>query len=206
MPGEVPNSFDFSTVQNVNLNVDYSAYKTYGPVFFGVYTENPFIEVEGAPDPQWNEDVKPIYEDYTEANGKFNAVVELPAYAQHLYIATGNFFTGMMLLEADVNNGSASVVAENTLVVAVRGGTRAEGAGVSTDDISALNLTNTVDDNGNVTDEKIYKDWKNWLGTWNSASGRPDYLLDKNTANPNLVISDEEMEGLYAAVGSAFVW
>ena len=213
MPGEVANSFDFSTVQNVNLNVDYSAFKTYGPVFFGVYTENPFIEVEdpfieveGAPDDQWNEDVKPIYEDYTEANGKFNAVVELPAYAQHLYIATGNFFTGMMLLEADVNNGSASVVAENQQVVAAtRGGTRAEGAGVSTDDISALNLTNTVDENGNVTDEKIYKDWKNWLGTWNSASGRPDYLLNRNTANPDLVISDEEMEGLYAAVGSAFV-
>ena len=206
MPGEVANSFDFSTVQKVNLNVDYSAFKTYGPVFFGVYTENPFIEVEGAPDPQWNEDVKPIYEDYTEANGKFNAVVELPAYAQHLYIATGNFFTGMMLMEADVKNGAASVVAENYQeVFAARGGTRAEGAGVSTDDLSALNLTNTVDGNGNVTDEKIYKDWKNWLGTWNSASGRPDYLLNRNTANPDLVISDEEMEGLYAAVGSAFV-
>ena len=136
MPGEVANSFDFSTVQKVNLNVDYSAFKTYGPVFFGVYTENPFIEVEGAPDPQWNEDVKPIYEDYTEANGKFNAVVELPAYAQHLYIATGNFFTGMMLMEADVKNGAASVVAENYQeVFAARGGTRAEGAGVSTDDL-----------------------------------------------------------------------
>jgi LruC domain-containing protein len=203
-PGEAPNSFDFSTVQNVNLNVDYSAFKTYGPVFFGVYTENPFIEVEGAPDPQWKEDVKPIFEDYTEANGKFNAVVELPAYAQHLYIATGNFFTGMMLLEADVKNGAASAVAENTLVVATRGSTRAEGPGVSTDDLSALNLTNTVDNNWNVTSEKIYKDWKNWLGTWNSASGRPDYLLDKTKANSDLVISDEEMENLYATVGAAF--
>ena len=205
MPGEAPNSFDFSTAQNVNLNVDYSAFKTYGPVFFGVYTENPFIEVEGAPDAQWNENVKPIYEDYTEANGKFNAVVELPAYAQHLYIATGNFFTGMMLLEADVNNGAASVVAENQQVVATRGGTRAEGPGVSTDDLSALNLTNTVDDSGKNTGERIYKDWKNWLGTWNSASGRPDYLLDKTNAKSDLVISDEEMENLYAAVGAAFV-
>ena len=198
MPGEVANSFDFSTVQNVNLNVDYSAFKTYGPVFFGVYTENPFIEVEDAPDDQWNEDVKPIYEDYTGENGKFNAVVELPAYAQHLYIATGNFFTGMMLLEADVKNGAASVVAENQQVVAARGGTRAEGDGVSTADLSKLNLT-TVGKN------KIYNDWKNWLGTWNSASGRPDYLLTKTTNNSNLWISDEEMEGLYAAVGTAFV-
>ena len=198
MPGEVANSFDFSTVQKVNLNVDYSAFKTYGPVFFSVYTENPFIEVEDAPDDQWNENVKPIYEDYTGENGKFNAVVELPAYAQHLYIATGNFFTGMMLMEADVKNGAASVVAENQQVVAARGGTRAEGDGVSTADLSKLNLT-TVGKN------KIYNDWKNWLGTWNSASGRPDYLLTKTTNNSNLWISDEEMEGLYAAVGTAFV-
>lgn len=203
MPGEAPNSFDFSTVQKVNLNVDYSAFKTYGPVFFGVYTENPIIVVEDAPDDQWNENVKPIYEDYTESNGKFNAAIELPAYAQHLYIATGNFFTGMMVMEADVKNGAASVIAENHQVAATRGGTRAEGPGVSTDDLSKLNLTNIVND-GKVTNEKVYNDWKNWLGTWNSASGRPDYLLNKATADPKLVISEEEMEGLYAAVGTAF--
>lgn len=205
MPGEAPNSFDFSTVQKVNLSVDYSAFKTYGPVFFGVYTENPIIVVEDAPDDQWNENIKPIYEDYTESNGKFNAAIELPAYAQHLYIATGNFFTGMMVMEADVKDGAASVVAENNQVAATRGWTRAEGPGVSTDDLSALNLTNMIDDNGNVTSEKKYKDWKNWLGTWNSASGRPDYLLNKATADPKLVISDNEMEGLYATVSSAFV-
>ena len=200
MPGEAPNSFDFSTVQKVNLSVDYSAFKTYGPVFFGIYTENPIIVVEDAPDDQWNENVKPIYEDYTESNGKFNAAIELPAYAQHLYIATGNFFTGMMVMEADVKNGAASVVAENHQVATTRGWTRAEGPGESTDNLSKLNLTNTV---GSVK-ERLYNDWKNWLGTWNSASGRPDYLLNKATADPKLVISEEEMEGLYAAVGTAF--
>ena len=51
---------------------------------------------------------------------------------------------------------------------------------------------------------RIYQDWKNWLGTWNSASGRPDYILDKTTADSKLVISNSELEGLYAAVGSAF--
>ena len=202
---KVPNSFDFSTVQKVNLSVDYSAYKTYGPVFFGVYAENPFITVEGAPDDQWNEDVKPIFEDYTEGNGKFNAVVELPTYAQHLYIATGNFFTGMMLLEADVKDGAASVVAEKHTVAASRAGTRAEGSGESTDDLSKLNLTNIIENNGTITDQKLYKDWKNWLGTWNSASGLPDYLLDKANTDLKLVISDEEMEGLYSAVSKAFV-
>ena len=202
---KIPNSFDFSTVQKVKLNVDYSAFKTYGPVFFGVYTENPIITNEDAPDDSWNDNVTPIYEDYTKADGKFCEVVELPAYAQHLYIATGNFFTGMLLMEADVKNGAVSVVAENHQIASVRGLTRAEGPGVSTDDISKLNLTNIVNGSGKVTDEKIYNDWKNWLGTWNSASGRPDYLLNKATADPKLVISDKEMADLYATVSNAFV-
>ena len=201
---KIPNSFDFSTVQKVKLSVDYSAFNTHGPVFFGVYTENPIITVEEAPDDQWDENVSPIYEDFTEADGKYNEVVELPAYAQHVYIATGNFFTGMNVMEADVKNGTVSVVAENTNVIASRASTRAIGPGESTDDISKLNLTNTVDDNGKITDEKLYKDWKNWLGTWNSASGRPDYLLDKSTVDEKLYFSDEELEGLYSTVGTAF--
>lgn len=201
---KVPNSFDFSTVQNVKLNVDYSAFKTYGPVFFGVYTQNPIITVEDAPDDQWNEAVTPIFEDYTGSNGKYSATIELPSYAQHLYIATGNFFTGMHLMEADVQNGTISAVAKNENVASSPALNRAMGEGTSTDDLSKLNMTHKVTEKGAITDQRIYQDWKNWLGTWNSASGRPDYLLDKSTADPKLVISDSEMEGLYAAVGSAF--
>ena len=110
---EVANSFDFSTVQKVDLNVDYNSVRTYGPVFFRIFTENPFITQDDETDVKWNEEVKPIYEDYTKENGKFHAVVELPSYAQHLYIATDNFYTGMKLLEGDVWNGNASVLAEN---------------------------------------------------------------------------------------------
>jgi len=197
-PTKVPNTFDFSTVQKVKLNVDYSAYKTYGPVFFGVYTQNPFVTVEDTPDDQWNEDVTPIFEDYTDANGKYSATIEMPTYAQHLYIATGNFFTGMLLMEADVQNGTVSAVAKNETVASSRAVTRAMGEGVSTDDISKLKL-------GLKTDgSKVYQEWKNWLGTWNSASGRPDYVLDKSTADPKLIISDSEMENLYSTVGTAF--
>ena len=63
-------------------------------------------------DVQWKEDIVPIYEDYTENNGKFNAIVELPAYVEHLYIATDNYYIGMRLLECDIRDGVASVVAE----------------------------------------------------------------------------------------------
>ncbi len=196
---KVPNSFDFSTVHKVKLNVDYSAFQTYGPVFFGVYTQNPFVTVEDAPDDQWNESVAPIFEDYTGANGKYSATIELPTYAQHLYIATGNFFTGMHLMEADVQNGAISAVAKNENVASSRAFTRAPGEGESTDDIAKLKM-------GLKTDGKtrIYQEWKNWLGTWNSASGRPNYILDKSTADPKLIISDSEMENLYSIVGTAF--
>lgn len=200
---KVANTFNFSTVQEVQLSVDYSAFKTYGPVFFGVYTQNPFIE--GSDVDLWDENATPIFEDYTDANGKFSEVVELPTYAQHLYIATGNFFTGMYLMEADVKNSSASVVAENLNVVTSPVLNRAAGPGESTNDLSALNLTNIITADGTVTDEKLYNDWKNWLGSWNSATGYPDYLLDKSTADSKLVISEDEMEGLYATVGKAFV-
>lgn len=202
---KVPNSFDFSTVQKVKLNVDYSAFKTYGPVFFGVYTENPFVTVGEGPTEIWNEDVSSIYEDYTEANGKFNSVIELPTYAQHLFIATGNFFTGMQLMEADVKNGEVSVVAENTNVSASRVATRAAGTGESTNDLSKLNLTTLIDNNGKLTGDKLFNNWYNWLGSWNSATGYPDYMIDRNTAKPELVFSDSELEGLYAAVGTAFL-
>lgn len=195
---KVPNSFDFSTVQKVKLNVDYSAFKTYGPVFFGVYAQNPIITVEDAPDDQWNEAVKPVFEDYTGSNGKYSATIELPAYAQHLYIATGNFFTGMLLMEADVQNGVVSAVAQNETAVSNRAARRALGAGESTDDISKLKLG--LKTNGT----RVYQDWKNWLGTWNSATGSPDYLLDKNSTNSDLFFSEEEMQDLYEAVGKAF--
>lgn len=196
-PGKAPNAFNFSTIQNVKLNVDYSAFNTYGPVFFGVYTQNPIIKVEDAPDDKWNEAVTPVFEDYTGSNGKYSATIELPTYAQHLYIATGNFFTGMHLMEADVLNGTVSAVANNN--VSNRAAKRAVGTGESTDDISKLKLGLKTDGR-----TRIYQEWKNWLGTWNSATGRPDYMLDKSTADPKLIISDDEMEGLYAAVGTAF--
>ena len=202
---KIPNSFDFSTVQKVKLSVDYSAFNTHGPVFFGIYTEYPFVTVGEGPAEIWNEDVSPIYEDYTESNGKFNSVIELPTYAQHLYIATGNFFTGMQLLEADVKNGGVSVVAENTNVSASRVATRAAGTGESTNDLSKLNLTTLIDNNGKLTGEKLFNDWYNWLGSWDSATGYPDYMIDRNTAKPELVFSDSELEGLYAAVGTAFL-
>ena len=105
------NSFDFSTQQTVNLNVDYSAYETYGPVFFSVYAENPF---EGSEENiQMKDGVKPIFESYTNSDRKYNGTVTLPSYAKKLYVVTGNFLVQQTLIETEVVNKSISRVPEN---------------------------------------------------------------------------------------------
>ena len=72
---KVANTFDFSTVQDVNLTVDYSAFKSYGQVFFSIYYENPIVG-EGD-DEHLDESIAPIFEDFTKADGKYNNTIKL---------------------------------------------------------------------------------------------------------------------------------
>ena len=199
-PGEeqkVANTFDFSTVQDVMLTVDYSAFNTHGPVFFSIYHENPFVG-EGE-DEHLDENIKPIYEDYTDKSGRFNQTVELLAYAKHLYVVTGNFFVTERLMETDVQNGGAKATAKSA-------GTRAASRavtrrGAQTNDVSKMpQLSFNVDDNGNKIGERVYQDWQTPLGTWDDRSGAPSYLIDKSKVDQELIFSDEDMEGLYATV------
>lgn len=202
-PGQelkVANSFNFSTIQEVALTIDYSAIKTYGPVFFSIYNENPFVG-EGE-DEHLNNDVKPIYEDYTDKSGRFNMTVQLPAYAKHLYVVTGNFFVGERLIETEIQNGVAKAVAAKPAATPRRAAASHRGA--QTNDITNLpQLSFIVDNDNHSTGTRIYKDWLTPLGTWDAASGAPSYLLDKNSVDSKLIFSDEEMDGLYSAVGQA---
>ena len=97
------NTFDFSTTQSVKLAIDYSASGA-GSVFFSIYDEYPMTDDT---DPILRQDIQPVFEAFTDKSGIFNNVVTLPAYAEHLYIYTGNFFVKEQLLECDVQNGSA---------------------------------------------------------------------------------------------------
>lgn len=203
------NTFDFSTSQVVKLSVDYSAYETHGPVFFSVYSENPF---EGEDENiSFKKDVLPIYENYTNAQGKFNDDIKLPAYASELYIVTGNFFVMDNMMTATVKNGSASATAENFgQTAATRAGsvTDLPMTGTATNSLATLyQLSHKVNvENGEkLENNQIYKEWETPLGQWDSNSGRPHYLLDKSTANPDLIFSDEEMEGLYQTISDALV-
>ena len=198
---KVANTFDFSTIQNVNLSVDYSAFKLYGPVQFSVYNQNPFVGEDEFE--QLDSSIIPIFSDFTDADGKFSKSVKLPAYAQHLYVVTGNFFVSDYLIEADVKNGAAKAVA--TKPAAARNSsvyvTRAEET--YTDDVATIpSLSSLVDVQGNVipTGQK-YKIWKSYLGKWSETSGRPQYI--NNTTNPKLVFSGEDFASLCETVSDA---
>ena len=202
--GEEANSFDFSTVQSVNLTVDYSAFNAPTPVLFSVYSENPFVGEDESM--TLREDIKPLFEGYTGKNGKFNDVVKLPAYAKQLYVVTGNFFVTEYLMTADVKNGSASLIAENKASQAASRAAQRRAVEWTNSLETLYQLSYEVDvETGDKTNNQIYKEWQTPLGQWDRLSGRPNYLMDKATADSRLLFTDEETQGLYETVANALV-
>ena len=172
---KVANTFDFSTKQDVDLIVDYSDFEIYGPVRFSIYDVNPIVN-ENEYNEYVNEDIEPIFEAYTNENGKFDATITLPAYAKVLHIVTGNFMIGLKRKAVEVVNGEVRLKLDAE--VSAAGGadsrmTRAPGSGVETKDISVLPwLSYNFIKGGSISTTRVYKDWHTPLGTWNSATGR----------------------------------
>lgn len=199
------NEFDFSTSQDVDLIVDYSEFDAKIPVFFSVYSVNPFVN-ENTTEEYINENIKPIFAGYTEPNGKYDQTVTLPAYAKVLHIVTGNFLVGLRRTMVEVVNGQARAIVENPMANVEQGRmTRAPwhvaGAGSPTNDLSKMKHLYCKSDGS-----QVYKPWLTPLGTWNSASGRPDYLLDTSNQaliNKGLVFSQDEFNGMYGTACDA---
>lgn len=199
------NRFDFSTTQNVDLIVDYSAFNAKIPVFFSVYNVNPFVNENNLGE-YIDENVAPLFAGYTDENGKFDETVVLPAYAKRLHIVTGNFLVGLRRNVVQVSNGIARAIVENPLADAQqtranRAPFRVAGAGTSTNDLSQMKHLYQKSDG-----TQLYKPWSTPLGTWNSASGRPDYLLDNNDQaliDKGLVFTEEQITGLFGTACDA---
>ena len=208
---KVANAFDFKTTQDVNLTVDYASA---GAVFFEVYAENPIVKTleNDIPVISRNKNAKSLYGGYTNANGHFSGKVTLPAYATHLYIYSGNMLLDTNLLETDVNGGQAIAKAEST--AQSRALTRAMTDQTLTDEVP-VNFYSWAHDGTGASYNDSYKaeytpitkgngGWKTPLGKWNSLTGRPDYLLDKNdAANKDLVFNSDELRGLFEVIQNA---
>ena len=193
------NSFDFSTSQEVDLVVDYSDFKICGPVWFSVYSVNPYVN-EMKHNEYINENIKPLFQGYTDEKGKFDATITLPAYAKVLHVVTGNFLVSDRRILAQINNGQAVAIAEDKGVKTRAKSMRVAGAGTSTNDLSGMKHLYCK---GST---QIYKPWYTALGTWNSASGRPDYLLNPNdpeAISKGLVFSEEDVNGMFATACDA---
>lgn len=195
------NTFDFSTVQDVNLTVDYSAAAA-GAVFFSIYAENPMTDET---DPVVKKDVQPVFQAYTDASGVFREAVRLPAYASRLYVYTGNFFVGDELMTCDVKNGTARVAAaaDNATTRGIAPFTRAAEQTTSLETL--YQLTNIVDwRTGDDTGTAIYKAWQTPLGSWDAGSGRPSYIISENTEDyTRLAFTSEEMTGIMQTISGA---
>ena len=202
---KVANTFDFSTTEEVDLIVDYSAFNAKIPVFFSIYNVNPFVN-ENKVDEYIDENIKPIFAAYTEPDGKYDQTVTLPAYAKVLHIVTGNFLVGLRRTVVEVINGEARAIVENPLAEVqqtriTRAPWQVAGTGTSTNDLSQMKHLYQKNDGS-----QAYKPWVTPLGTWNSASGRPDYLLDKNNQAliaKGLVFTEEEINGMFGTACDA---
>lgn len=190
------NTFDFSTVQEVNLTVDYSAFNLYGPVRFSIYNENPLIV--GEDDEVLRESIRPVYENYTDANGKFSMDIQLPAYAKHLYVVTGNYFVTQRLMETDVVNGVARAVAYPEATRAFTRATDTSAGSGGSAQKPMEHLWYTVNEKGDTV-KRIFNDWLTPLGTWNTSSGRPNYLSN-SSVNSDLLFTSTEMVELYKTI------
>ena len=145
-----------------------------------------------------------MFESFTNISGIFNETVTLPAYAEHLYIYTGNFFVKDQLLECDVIGGSAKVTAKAS--PAATRGAFAMTRGEATRSLETLYQLSFIVDwrTGDKTDTRIYKDWATPLGTWDADTGRPNYLMTSDNASySRLAFTTEEMAGIKQTIGNA---
>lgn len=215
------NTFDFSTSQSVDLIVDYSDFEIYGPVLFSVYSVNPIVN-ENTLNEYLNENIEPMYEAYTDEKGKFDATITLPAYAKVLHIVTGNVFIGLRRSMVEVANGVARVKVANDKIWASRTTRATSFTGENTNNLedshsNLFNLWWAVDKEykpGNIykdgpdyyaksgTATQVCKKWHTPLGTWNSASGRPNYLLT-STSTPGLILSNDVINGMFGTIQNA---
>ena len=218
---KVANTFDFSTTQNIDLIVDYSDFETYGPVLFSIYSSNPIVN-ENTLNEYVDESIEPIFEAYTDDKGKFDATITLPAYAKVLHVVTGNVFIGLRRAPVEVINGEAKVKVEGNKNWASRATRATLFTGEQTNNLehpnsNLFNLWNAVDKNykpGNIyysggnpyaqsgTVTQVCKKWHTPLGTWDTASGRPNYLM-KSSSTPGLIISNEVINGMFGTIQNA---
>lgn len=148
------NEFDFVTTAPVTLSVDYGDMGGIpANVYFEVYDTRPVEETETAYAKIAG--IEPLYAGYTDAQGRFETTIELPAYIQKAYVFTPAFYA-QTLLEA-TRTGDTLTASAETETTAAPASTRA-----------TEYFSKAVKNDG----------WKTWLGTYDTTFGTIHYAYE----------------------------
>lgn len=170
------NKFDFTTVTPTTLSVDYGSQ---AEVYFEVYDAEPVkANAEGTAYVKV-EDIEPLYAGYTDAQGRFSAKVDLPAYLGKAYIYTPN-------------------VHARTLLTAEKNGTALTASASMPETAAAAAVSRAGYESAAVTGDG----WKTWLGSYDKTYGRINYEYKYSGKGMNL--KEENWQRLYTAANKVF--
>lgn len=171
-PGVEINTSNFSTIQKVQVEIDYSNSESRVP--FSIYDGNPLIEGENTT--ILKENVQALDGAWTDEQGKFTATVELPAYVSNVYIVSTSPFA-RQAIPGKIVNGVLKVSDTDeqfTTRASYRESTRFD-----------RNRFNNLG-------------WNTNLGSFDDRSGVIDYAYKGN--DPKLTLSKSEMNELRTTV------
>lgn len=161
--------FDFATIGDAQLNIDYKmAFNS--PVLFKVFDRNPYKVNPNDPDLQvLDPEAKEIFKGITQDKGKFSGKISIKKSVTEIFLYTTTIGVPQ-LLKATISNNSFTIDATNEANF-----TEVASAGVKSTDVVAHNA--------------ILAGGFNTLGNWNS-KGVPNYLLAQNDLISAELIND----------------
>ena len=171
-PGAEINTSNFSTIQKVQVEIDYSNSESRVP--FSIYDGNPLIEGENTT--ILKENVQALDGAWTDEQGKFTATVELPAYVSNVYIVSTSPFA-RQAIPGKLVNGVLKVSDTDEQLT-----TRASYRESTRFDRNRFNNLG----------------WNTNLGSFDDRSGVIDYAYKGN--DPKLTLSKSEMNELRTTV------
>ena len=171
-PGAEINTSNFSTIQKVQVEIDYSDSESRVP--FSIYDGNPLIEGENTT--ILKENVQALDGAWTDEQGKFTAMVELPAYVSNVYIVSTSPFA-RQAIPGKIVNGVLKVSDTDEQLT-----TRASYRESTRFDRNRFNNLG----------------WNTNLGSFDDRSGVIDYAYKGN--DPKLTLSKSEMNELRTTV------
>ena len=171
-PGAEINTSNFSTIQKVQVEIDYSNSESRVP--FSIYDGNPLIEGENTT--ILKENVQALDGAWIDEQGKFTATVELPAYVSNVYIVSTSPFA-RQAIPGKIVNGVLKVSDTDEQLT-----TRASYRESTRFDRNRFNNLG----------------WNTNLGSFDDRSGVIDYAYKGN--DPKLTLSKSEMNELRTTV------